>query len=70
MLINKIFLVGYFPNPLDPSKKKKKRKATKLSLTQTNFLKERLTKTAFCLLWSLDLPEFLFEETNATIMDI
>lgn len=69
MLINKIFLVGYFPNPLDPSNKIK-RKTTKLSLTQTNFLKERLTKTAFCLLWSLDLPEFLFEETNAIIMDI
>lgn len=58
--------MGYFPNPLGPLRRKKK--VQEGILNPDKLLKERLTKTAFFLLWRLDLSDFLFEETNTIIM--
>lgn len=52
MLINKIFLVGYFPNPLDPSKKKKK-KGHKIILNPDKLFKGKIDQD--CLLLTLKL---------------
>jgi len=62
-------LVRNFPNSLDPSKKR----GQKRILNPNRLLKKwRLIKATFyfCLLWRLDLFEFLFEETNAIIKGV